>query len=163
MSSPFAGFSLPPTLNAPSTPSEKDAITDSIYRAVLGLDTNDITLFRSAMFPDSKFTMNGNTLEGMETIENNMFKHIGQLDTTHFLSNVRVTVESADTAKVSASALAQHYRAGDGAKPDTQRLLAGSLYMIDVKKDTKNGLWKCVHWNMKVSWFEGDMSIVSPP
>lgn len=145
--------------------SPRDAITDSIYRAVIGLDTNDLTLFESAWInkEDAVFTMNGSSTKGLDAINDSTFKHIGPLDTTYFITNTRISMENgANAAVLTAYALAQHYKTGEGFTPDAKRLLSGSMYQIDVVKDEKDGLWKMKEWAMKIVWVEGDMSIVMP-
>lgn len=142
-----------------------EAITDSLYRAVIGLDTNDLTLFESAWInkKDAVFEMNGNAMEGFDAIHDNIFKHIGPLDTTHFITNTRIQMEDgANTAILTAYALAQHYKTGEGADPATKRLLSGSMYNIDVVRYDSDNLWKIKKWGMRIVWVEGDMSIVTP-
>lgn len=143
--------------------SQRDAIADALYRVVIGIDTNDKALFNSGFISnDVVFEMNGNRMEGLDVIHENMFSNVGPLDTTHFISNVRVDAkEGAETASMTAYALAQHYKPGEGMMPDTKRLLSGSMYWIDVVKDGESGLWKVKSWIMKIIWVEGDMSIVT--
>lgn len=142
----------------------REAIVDPLYRAVIGLDTNDHALFESAWVDrqSAVFEMNGNAMNGLDSIEENIFNHIGPLDTTHYITNVRIDAkEGADTAAVTAYALAQHYKTGEGQDPSTKRLLSGSMYSLDVMKDEGSDLWKIKKWIMKFVWVEGDMSIVS--
>jgi hypothetical protein len=142
----------------------RDAITDAIYRVVIGLDINDSALFDSAFVPgkDTSFDLNGTVSSGPDAIRENIFVPIGPLDTTHFISNVRVELkDGAETAYVTASALAQHYRVGEGLVPDAKRLLSGSLYFVDVVKDGSDGLWRTKTFKMKIVWMEGDISILS--
>ncbi|KAF2228735.1 hypothetical protein EV356DRAFT_497516 [Viridothelium virens] len=142
----------------------KDAIIDPLYRCLIGLDSNDRGIFESAWAKgEAAFDMNGNVMDGMDAINTNMFEHIGPLDTQHMISNVRVDhKDGADQAYMTAYALAQHYRAGEGMDPGTKRLLSGASYSIDVIKDSGDGLWKIKRWTMKLIWVEGDMSIVRP-
>lgn len=135
-----------------------------MYRVVIGLDTNDWPLFESGWAgKDVVFEMNGNPSNGLDAIRDSIFTHIGPLDTTHFINNQRVDAqEGAKTAYLTAYALAQHYKTGEGIDPATKRLLSGSMYFIDLEKDGKDGLWKIKKWSMKIIWVEGDMSIVMP-
>lgn len=141
----------------------REAITDAAYRCVLGLDTADVALFDSAFHQDATFELNGNVMDGLAAIHSNCYDSISKLDTTHFLSNIRVNmVDNSETkATVTASALAQHYRSGQGNKPDTSHLMSGSLYFMDVDKDAKDGLWKIKSWKMKLIWTEGDWGVMS--
>lgn len=135
---------------------------DALLRVVLGIDTNDLDLFKSGFFDydNSIFEMNGNAMVGLDAINKGMFANVGPLETTHFITNTRVVEEETDTATITCSALANHFRPGEGLQPDSQKLLSGSLYRVDVAK--KDGLWKVKKWSMKLIWIEGDSSIVAP-
>lgn len=142
----------------------KDAIADALYRAVIGLDSNDRTLWESGWIKnEAVFDMNGNVMTGMDAINGNIFTHVGPLETTHMINNVRVDHKNgADQAYMTAYAIAQHYRPGEGMNPGTKGLLSGASYFIDVVKDSGDGLWKIKKWTMKLIWVDGDMSIVMP-
>ncbi|KAJ9143459.1 hypothetical protein NKR23_g6521 [Pleurostoma richardsiae] len=152
-------WSLPAALSPPLD--GRDAVADAIYRVVLGLDTNDLALFESALTEDAIFKINDYTMEGLPAIRSGCYDNIAKLDTTHFISNVRVNIaEGGSTASLSASALAQHYRAGTGNEGNAARLLAGALYLVDLVKEEPAGLWKIKSWKMRTNWMEGDKSLV---
>lgn len=134
------------------------AVVDALYRAVIGLDTNDAELFNSAFTDEAVAEVNGHALNGRDYINGGMFQRIGPLNTTHFITNVRVKVEEGGAkASLTASALAQHYRPGEGYQGE-QNLLTGALYYLDLVKDS-DGLWKSATFKMKTSWAQGDRSI----
>lgn len=139
-------------------------MNDALLRAVLAIDTNDLELFKSAVSDPETiiFEMNGNATNGLDAIIKGMFNTVGPLDTTHFLTNNRIVEESATTATITCSALAQHYRPGEGFVTGSDRLLSGSLYRVEIAKDQKDNLWKIRKWSMKLIWVEGDQSIVTP-
>ena len=140
----------------------REAVTDAIYRAVLGLDNADKALFDSAFTKDAIFDLNGDVQSGLDAIHTGCYDGISKLDTTHFITNVRVNVKDGDsTASMTTSALAQHYRTKQGMQADATRLLTGSLYSIDLVKDGKDGLWKMKSWKMKVIWTEGDWGVLT--
>lgn len=141
---------------------EREAITDALYRAVIGLDTADQALFNSAMTDDTFLELAGHELSGRDAVNSGMYDFIATLTTTHHLSNIRVDVKpGASEAKVTATAIAQHCRPGpEGAAPGAQKFLAGTMYYIDVVKDAKDELWKAKKWVLKVMWREGDESIM---
>lgn len=141
----------------------REAIADALYRATNGLDTNDVALFDSAFTADTVFDLAGRELVGLEALHTGCFDYVGkQLDTTHFITNLRIDVaDGASTAKVTASALAQHYRGGQGTQDGATRLLAGSLYHVDCVKDSASGLWKITRWKLSIVWREGDMGIMT--
>ncbi|OOF91940.1 hypothetical protein ASPCADRAFT_210834 [Aspergillus carbonarius ITEM 5010] len=154
-------MSIPITLQAPSLDA-REAIVDALYRTVLSFDTGDVALFNSAFYPDATFTLGDNVMKGRQSIHDNSFVNIAKLDTTHFINNVRVSLVDGteNKATITASALAQHYRAGEGNKPDATRLMSGALYFVDVEKDEGDGLWKVRNWVMKLVWTEGDWAVL---
>ncbi|PYH92968.1 hypothetical protein BO71DRAFT_400126 [Aspergillus ellipticus CBS 707.79] len=149
-------------INIPSL-SIREAIVDSLYRCVLGFDTADTNLFDSAFHQDATFEINDQVMTGLSAIHTGCYDNVSKLDTTHFLSNIRVTLTDGSETKatVTASALAQHYRPGQGNEPDTSRLLSGSLYFVGVEKDEKEGLWKIRSFKMKLVWTEGDWGVIT--
>lgn len=150
---------LPTVLSSLST---KEAIIDGLYRFVLGLDTADLTLFESAFAEDGVFEINGDVMQGMDTIRAKCYDRISKLDTTHFISNVRVDFKEGDSeASLTASSLAQHYRAKQGMVPNATRLLSGALYSIKLIHDTKSSLWKIKHCVARLIWTEGDWGVLS--
>lgn len=158
--------SFPPTLTSPP-PATSTAITDALYRAVLAIDTNDTALFDSAFTTSQPpaFTMFGTTHTGLDDIKTNVYNGVAKLDTTHYLSNVRVNMvdgEDGKEAKVTASAQAYHYRTGEGVDTGkTDRLVSGSLYEVDIVREEGNKGWRVKSWAMKVIWLEGDMAVIT--
>ncbi|PYH67983.1 uncharacterized protein BO88DRAFT_454876 [Aspergillus vadensis CBS 113365] len=153
---------IPVTLNNPSSPQTREDIINALNRAILGLDTADSRLFDSALFPDSTFDLHVTVMSSLPNIHKDSYDNISKMDTTHILSNIRVTMVEGDDnrAKVTASALAQHYRPGEGNVHDTSRLLGGGLYYCDIDKDvTGDGLWKLRNWVVKLTWTEGDWGV----
>lgn len=141
----------------------REAVADALYRCCLGLDCNDYDMVESSLAEGDDLTMEVKGrfgLKGRDQIKKYIFDFIGPLDTTHHISNVRVDVkDGADTATMSAYAVAQHYRAGEGPDPTASRLMTGAIYMLDLVKDSKDGLWKIKKWSAKMVWREGDDSI----
>ncbi|RAH53822.1 hypothetical protein BO85DRAFT_380797 [Aspergillus piperis CBS 112811] len=153
---------IPVTLNNPPNPQTREDIIDALDRAILGLDTADSRLFDSALFPDSTFDLHGTVMSGLPNIHKDCYDNISKMDTTHILSNIRVSMVEGDECKVklTASALAQHYRPGEGKVNDTSRLLGGGLYYCDVEKDVAGDeLWKLRNWVVKLTWTEGDWGL----
>lgn len=142
--------------------SVREAIIDAIYRGVIGLDTADDALFDSAFTQDAILDINGTVLNGLSAIHTGCYDTVSKLDTTHFITNVRVDINDGESkASMTASALAQHYRHQQGREPGAARLLAGGLYFIDCVKDDKDGLWKMKHWKLKSIWAEGDWGVMT--
>ncbi|EME88435.1 uncharacterized protein MYCFIDRAFT_123040, partial [Pseudocercospora fijiensis CIRAD86] len=141
----------------------KDAILDTLYRACLSYDINSVDLHDSAFVnsPETTFEMSGlATYKGLDEIRK-LHANVGPLDTTHLVTNPRI-VEFSDaqgTARLTASALAQHFRTGEGNLGDARKFMTGSLYDMDLVREGE-GVWKVMHFRMKVVWMEGDQSVV---
>ncbi|EME44543.1 hypothetical protein DOTSEDRAFT_53612 [Dothistroma septosporum NZE10] len=142
----------------------REAITDSIHRATIGLDNNDIELCRSAFvtIEEPVFFMG---VQGFDVDQ--MIDSVGSMTTTHHTTNIRIDVkEDANTAVLTAYAPSQHYKAGAGNIPGTaehvptgnpsKNLLASSQYVVDVGKDAKDGVWKIRKWVCHILWTHGD-------
>lgn len=153
---------FPPPLPA-SLPSltAREAIADTLHRAVLAFDTDDKALLESSFLAEAVFDLDGRVMNGLDEICTQSFDIISKLDTTHFISNVRVQhVEGASTASMTASAFSQHFRPKEGNTPGATYFMAGSLYWLDVVRDIE-GLWKIKTWKMKVIWTTGDAGVVT--
>jgi hypothetical protein len=139
---------------------DREAIADALYRAVLAIDHADEALLRSAMTEDASTEIPGVVAaNGIEELKATVYDRVSKLDTTHFLSNIRVNIESATTAKVSCSAMAQHVRTGQGMNPASIKFTSGALYQCDVVKVDE--LWKIKYWKAQMVWFDGDRSVMS--
>lgn len=141
----------------------REAAADAIHRCVLGIDNNDQALFETACVKDDSiaFVAGPATVQGWESFNGLMQKAFG-LVTTHVISNVRVNLESeaAETASLTAHAVAYHNRPEDALKQEDTSYTAGCLYFIDVVKD--GGLWKIKRWEVKILWTTGDRTVVHP-
>lgn len=152
--------SLPPAL----TPAlgDREAISDAVYRCVVALDTDNKDLLVSAFTKDAVFDLNGTIMNGLEDIVAQCYQSIVKMDTTHFITNIRINVvEESRRAELTCSALAQHYNGGEGMKPGAVPLLAGSLYWLQLVKDQEDGLWKAKHWKVKSTWGQGNWGVFS--
>ncbi|KAF4626146.1 hypothetical protein G7Y89_g12015 [Cudoniella acicularis] len=161
-------MSLPtlPTLpHALTSLTEREAITDALYRAIIGFDNNDITIFNSAFSgQDVVFEFNGKVVSGLDTIRTQFLDAVGPMDTTHTVSNVRVEVkDGASTAALTAYVLAQHCRPGEGQDPEGPKYLGASNYYVDVGKDKSDGVWKIQKTTAKTIWRQGDRSVMQRP
>ncbi len=144
-----------------SSLSRREAIIDALYRIVLGLDTNDAAMFHSAMTQDMIFDLNGTVLAGLDVVDEKILRPIGPMETTHTISNVRVDAkDGADTATMTAYAMAQHCRQGEGSDPAGKKLMTGGLYYFDLVEDKQDGLWKIKKWSVKLVWRDGDRSVM---
>jgi hypothetical protein len=99
-----------------SSLTEREAITDALYRAIIGFDSNDIAIFNSAFSgEDVEFVFKGTPISGLDAVRTQFPDFVGPMDTMHMISNVRVEVkDGASTASLNAYALAQHCPPGRG-------------------------------------------------
>ncbi|PYI31121.1 hypothetical protein BP00DRAFT_415752 [Aspergillus indologenus CBS 114.80] len=137
-----------PTFLPKIPPQTKAAIIDSIYRVLSSIDTASPALYEAA-----RFTLNGRLLEGADAIKTHVYDTVSKIDTTHHLSNLRVTEfdEVKVTASLVATVLAQHYRPGEGLNASSKGLLAGGLYFVDVIREERDDeVWRVKEWRLRV-------------
>lgn len=142
--------------------SPREAVIDALHRCVLGLDSNDRALFESACVKDESMTFvaGPDTVQGWSAINERMTRAFS-LVTMLVITNTRVELkEGANTAYLTAHAVAYHVPPGDAYKPEDISYTAGCLYFIDLVKDDTDGLWKMKKWVVKIQWTSGDMAIV---
>ncbi|KAH7175232.1 hypothetical protein EDB81DRAFT_769484 [Dactylonectria macrodidyma] len=161
-------FSLPAVLNPPLT--SREAVVDALYRCAMAFDTNDAALFDSTFMPDGVFEINGRAMNGLPEIHATGLALIFNVDTTHFVTNVRVHMptgatkagaagDEAHEASLTATVLSQHFAQGKGMEPDQKDLMSGSLYRGELVRDS-DGLWKFAQLQIKSTWAQGDWNIV---
>ncbi|KAL2812540.1 SnoaL-like domain-containing protein [Aspergillus granulosus] len=141
----------------------REAITDAVTRFLVGLDTPDKHLFESAFIKSATLSVNGNVFEGLSSIMTGCYDLIGKLDTTHFLTNVRINVEACGKkAGVTASALSQHYRPGEGLQGGGKdALVMGSLYWVELVRDEgEEEFWRIQHLTLRSAWADGEWWIL---
>jgi hypothetical protein len=146
----------------------REAITDAIYRVLLGLDRYDISIFNSAFAgEDIIFELrdgNTRTITSVSAWRKEILDHIGPMDTTHMISNVRVDIkEGADTASLTSYVVAQHCLPGTGRDPNSPKYLVGAEYFTDLVRDDTDGLWKIKKWVVDTIWSQGDASVMPKP
>jgi hypothetical protein len=142
----------------------REAVADALHRCILGLDSNDRDLFESACVKDESATIiaGPETIQGWRAISESMSR-VFLLNTTHSITNIRVELEDgADTAFMTAHAIAYHVRPDDAYKPEDTSYTAGCLYFIDLVKDDTDGLWKIKKWVIKIQWTSGDITVLHP-
>lgn len=138
--------------------SEREAIADTLYRAILAFDHADEALFLSAITEDISAEMAGSSAKGITDVKAAVSTAFPS-STQHTLSNMRLTIESTTTAKVTCSALAQHIRPGKGFEAGPNKFTSGGLYLCDVVK--VGDIWKIKSWKAKIIWVDGDQTVMS--
>ncbi|KAI0403188.1 hypothetical protein F4802DRAFT_572649 [Xylaria palmicola] len=150
-------FVLPAALASGLT--DREAIVDALYRAVLSVDHADEALLLSAITPDISAEIAGLSAKGVAEFKATIFDHISKLDTAHLLSNIRVNIQSASTAQATCSSWARHARPGKGLEPGSDKFTAGGMYLCDMVKEGE--LWKISSWRINTVWVEGDPSVMA--
>ncbi|KAI1866870.1 uncharacterized protein JN550_007417 [Neoarthrinium moseri] len=144
--------------------SPREAVADALHRCLLGIDSNDRELFESGCLKDESMALviGPATVEGWTAISE-FFHKVFVLVTTHITSNVRVELkDGADTASLTAHAIAYHFRPEEALKPEDTSYTASVLYFIDLVKHSGDGLWKIKRWEIKILWTTGDRAVVYP-
>ncbi|KAH8886310.1 hypothetical protein GQ53DRAFT_750802 [Thozetella sp. PMI_491] len=153
--------------SSPNLLSPRDAIVDALSRALVGCDNHDAELFNSAWAGEEvSFEILGGekkVLPNLNTIRTHVLDRVGPMDTTHSISNIRVTAKDGadDTATITATSMAQHCPPGRGKEPDGPKYMVAGEYSADVVK--MDGIWKLKKCALKVIWTQGDPSVMGGP
>ncbi|KAI2633120.1 hypothetical protein GGS26DRAFT_555370 [Hypomontagnella submonticulosa] len=149
---------LPAKLAGPPL-SDREAITDVCYAAFASLDHADEQLFMSVITPDIHTDVAGTICNGVDELKAKVFERIGKkLDTIHYLTNIRVSVDTPTTARVTFAGQAVHCRIGKGSEPGPNRYTTGANYRCVVVKS--DGVWKMKEMESYYIWAEGDPSVM---
>jgi hypothetical protein len=141
------------------------AIVDALYRFGAGQDLRDRALFESAFAEHAKldFTAPAQRLgatipvfEGRQAIADTIFAAIGGLDTTHTVTNPRVTAYDDGHASLFALVEAQHLPRGNHAR----HLLLKHIYTMELSRH--DGQWQFDHMRIDMIWSSGDPTVLFP-
>lgn len=97
----------------------REAVADTFYRCLFGLDTNEPAIFASAFLKNSDTAIFAGPVElrGWKEISAS-FEWIFKITTTHISSNVRVDVKDESTALLTAHVVAHHVKEDDAEEDD---------------------------------------------
>lgn len=143
---------------------DREAIKDTLYRFVMSFDSGNKQLFESAVVSNHKqFSMqigDKPKMEGVDAVYSQSFEQVGAMETQHTVSCVRIDIKpDGSSAFVTANAQNQHFKAGEGLKPDADNFLAGSFYEVDVIKE--EGEWLIKHFEMQIIWTRGNGAVMA--
>lgn len=150
-------FLLPAQLAGTLT--AREAIADAVYRAVLAFDHADEALLLTAVTEDIWTEMPGISAKGIQELKTAVFNRVSQITTTHFISNIRISIESDSAATLTCSALAQHVRPGKEFEPGGNKFTSGGLYLCEVIRI--GNLWKIKSWKANFTWVDGDPTVMA--
>lgn len=141
------------------------AIVDALYRFGAGQDLRDRALFESAFTENATLDFTGPAwrlgasipvFEGRHAIAETIFAAIGGLDTTHTVTNPRVTTCDGEHATLFALVEAQHLPRGEHAR----RLLLKHIYTVELSR--RGTQWQIGHMQIDMVWFDGDPTGLFP-
>ncbi|MBA8884551.1 nuclear transport factor 2 family protein [Dokdonella fugitiva] len=144
-------------------PRDQLAIVDALYRFGAGQDLRDRALFASAFAADAtldfsqpagRFGVALAPFAGRGVIVETIFAAIAALDTTHTVTNPRITGYDGERAGLFALVEAQHLPRGD----HRRHLLLKNIYHVDLVRH--DGLWLIEHMRIDNVWSAGDPTVL---
>jgi septum formation inhibitor-activating ATPase MinD len=141
---------------------DKIAVIETLYRFAAGIDLKDKELLSTAFADDAvsdfgpaaaKAGFEYPVLAGKATIVSALSEALSQLDTTHTVSNPRVSVEG-DTARLDALVEAQHVPRND---PSRHYLMKNRYDVELVRQDTG---WVIKRNTVDNVWRSGDPTVL---
>ncbi|AJZ97435.1 hypothetical protein PFLUOLIPICF7_23340 [Pseudomonas simiae] len=142
---------------------DKFAVIETLYRFAAGIDLRDNELLASAFAEDAvsdfgpaaaKAGFEYPVLQGRDTIVSALSGSLGQVDTTHSVSNPRVSING-DSAHMNALVEAQHVLQND----HSRHYLMKNRY--DVELVRQGGLWLIERVTIDNVWRTGDPGVLS--
>lgn len=142
---------------------DKLAVIETLYRFAAGLDLRDKDLLASAFAADaiSDFRPAGKkagfeypVMQGRDNIVDALRDSLGTIDTTHSVSNPRVSIHG-DTAKLDALVEAQHLPAND----HSRHYLMKNRYDVELTRDGE--VWVIQHVIIDNVWRTGDPTVLT--
>ena len=144
---------------------DRAEIVDAFYRFGAGQDLRDRRLFDSAFTLKARLDFTGPArrlgaaipvFEGRQAIGDRIFSAIDALDTTHTVTNPRVTQYDGKHAQLSALVEAQHMARNDHGR----NLLLKNLYTA--KLLLVNEAWLIEDLHIENLWMNGDPAVLFP-
>lgn len=141
-------------------------IVDALYRFGAGQDLRDRDLLESAFAAGAELDFRGPAgrlgaelplLEGRREIVDTIIASIRDLDTTHTVSNPRVTASDGARASVVALVEAQHLPRAD----HSRHLLLKNFYFADLVRDGSR--WLIERLRIDNVWYDGEPAVLFPP
>ena len=145
------------------TATEKFAVIDTLHRFAAGIDLKDNALLASAFTANAvsdfrpaaaKAGFEYPVLEGRDGIVGALSAALGQLDTTHSVSNARVTLDG-DNARLDALVEAQHVPQSD----PSRHYLMKNRYDVELLRE--EGVWLIQRVTVDNVWRSGDPAVLA--
>jgi hypothetical protein len=144
---------------------DRTEIIDALYRFAAGQDLRDRALFDSAFSPNARLDFTGPARRlGAEVpvfvdrknIGDTIFANLRQIDTTHTVTNPRVTAHDDEHATLFALVEAQHLPRSDHAR----HLMLKNLYTARLSREDER--WVIDYLWIETVWMTGDPSVLFP-
>lgn len=118
--------------------------------------TEDVIL---DMTPFKKLGWDSQSTTGREEVVKRLMDAVGTaLDTTHSATNIRCTVDE-DTANLSSTVLAQHFRLGEGLNPEcNDYYLFGNFYKAEIVR--AGDVWRMKKVTITPGWTQGNPDVM---
>ena len=150
-----------------------EQLADVLHTFVEGLDDNNAAQIASTLVPDAVLDVTSlheaglvpfANVHGRDEVVKAVLDDVGHLDTTHMVTNIRTRVRTSDSgemvANLTAYALAQHWKPGEGADPANGRdLLAVNKYTAELVQD-ESPAWRLRLLRIESRWAKGDATHV---
>lgn len=142
---------------------DKLAVVDALYRFAAGIDLRDKSLLSSSLAENAvsdfrlaaaKAGFDYPVIEGRDVIVAALTTSLATLDTTHSVTNPRVTIDG-DKARLDALVEAQHVPRGD----HTRHYLMKNRY--DVELERNGDTWVITRSTVDNVWRSGDPAVLS--
>ena len=152
-------------LHPSASADEQLAIVDALYRFGAGQDLRDRALFASAFAEHATLDFTGPAwrlgaaipvFEGRQAIADTIFAAIDGLDTTHTVTNPRVTAFDGGHASLFALVEAQHLPRHD----HSRHLLLKHIYTTELSR--QGAQWQIERMQIDMVWFSGDPAVLFP-
>ncbi|HEX6928068.1 MAG TPA: nuclear transport factor 2 family protein [Gammaproteobacteria bacterium] len=145
-------------------PADRAAIVDALYRFGAGQDLKSRELFESAFTQDATLDFTGPArrlganipvFEGLAMIAETVLGTTADLDTTHTVTNPRITAYDGERATLFALVEAQHLPKND----HSRHLLLKNIYAMEVRRELR-GHWAIARMLIDNVWLTGDPGVL---
>lgn len=146
-------------------PQDRAAIVDALYRFGAGMDQRDRALFESAFSPWASLDLSGAArrlgfelpvIQGRDAITEAIMAEVSRVDTTHTITNPRITNYDGRRARLSALVEAQNLPRGD----HSRHLLLKNIYTVALTKQDED--WTIDALLIENLWLDGDPEVLFP-
>jgi SnoaL-like domain len=149
----------------PIDPQDRAAIVDALYRFAAGMDQRDRPLLESAFSAEASLDLSAAArrlgfelpvIKGRQVITDILMEEVNRIDTTHTVTNPRITAYDGKQARLSALVEAQNLPRGD----HSRHLLLKNVYTVDLTR--QGGDWSIDALLIENLWLEGDPEVLFP-